>query len=46
VATEEAAKLIVLGIQGRGALDLALFGSTANQIVRHAAGPVLTVRGA
>ena len=35
--------LIVLGVRGRNPIDLALFGSTANQIVRHARCPVLTV---
>lgn len=44
VAEERDADLLVLGIQGRGSIDLALFGSTANQLVRHARCPVLTVR--
>lgn len=35
--------LIVLGIRGRNVLDLMLFGSTANQVVRQATCPVLTV---
>ena len=35
--------LVVLGIRGRNALDLMLFGSTANQVVRQATCPVLTV---
>ncbi len=38
--------LIVMGAQGRGGVDLALFGSTTQQVVRSAACPVLTVRGA
>jgi nucleotide-binding universal stress UspA family protein len=38
------ADLIVLGVHGRSALDLTLFGSTANQVVRHATCPVVTVR--
>ncbi len=38
------ADLIVLGVRGRNAVDLMLFGSTANQVVRQAACPVLTVR--
>lgn len=38
------ADLIVLGVRGRNAVDLALFGSTANQVVRGADCPVLTVR--
>ena len=37
--------LIVMGAQGRGGVGLALFGSTTQQVVRHAACPVLTVRG-
>jgi nucleotide-binding universal stress UspA family protein len=35
--------LIVLGVRGRNPIDLALFGSTTNQIVRRARCPVLTV---
>lgn len=38
------ADLVVMGVQGRTALDMALFGSTANQVVRQAACPVLTLR--
>jgi nucleotide-binding universal stress UspA family protein len=44
VAAETGTDLIVLGIHGRNAVDLALFGSTANHVVRAAACPVLTVR--
>jgi nucleotide-binding universal stress UspA family protein len=33
-------------VQGRGAVDLALFGSTTSHVVRHAPCPVLTVRPA
>jgi nucleotide-binding universal stress UspA family protein len=36
--------LIVMGAQGRGGLELALFGSTTQQVVRDASCPVLTVR--
>ena len=43
-ANEDRADLIVLGVRGRRTLDLALFGSTANQVVRQASCPVLTVR--
>jgi nucleotide-binding universal stress UspA family protein len=46
VAGEERADLVVLGVQGRGALDRRLFGSTAGHVVRQAACPVLTVRPA
>jgi nucleotide-binding universal stress UspA family protein len=44
VAAQEHPDVIVLGVQGRGALDQWMFGSTANHVVRHAAQPVLTVR--
>jgi nucleotide-binding universal stress UspA family protein len=44
VAGEQDADLIVLGVQGRGAIDLAFFGSTANHVVREATCPVLTLR--
>jgi nucleotide-binding universal stress UspA family protein len=45
VATEESADLIVMGVHGRNALDVMLFGSTTNQVVRRATCPVLTLRG-
>jgi len=35
--------LIVLGLQGRGALDLAVFGSNAHDVIRRATCPVLIV---
>ena len=44
VASEDSADLIVMGIHGRNALDLMLFGSTTNQVVRRATCPVLTLR--
>lgn len=44
VATEDRADLVVMGVHGRNALDLMLFGSTTNQVVRRATCPVLTVR--
>jgi nucleotide-binding universal stress UspA family protein len=43
-AEELRADVIVMGVQGRGALDLMLFGSTTHQVVRQATCPVLTVR--
>jgi nucleotide-binding universal stress UspA family protein len=43
-ATEENVDLILMGVQGRNALDLMLFGSTTNQVVRRATCPVLTLR--
>lgn len=44
IATEGASDLIVIGVHGRNALDLMLFGSTTNQVVRRATCPVLTLR--
>jgi nucleotide-binding universal stress UspA family protein len=44
LATDERADLIVIGVHSRNALDLSLLGSTANQVVRHATCPVLTIR--
>jgi nucleotide-binding universal stress UspA family protein len=44
VAAETRADLIVLGVHGRNVTDLMVFGSTANQVVRAAVCPVLTVR--
>ena len=38
------ADLIVMGVHGRNVIDLSLFGSTTNQVVRAASCPVLTVR--
>lgn len=38
------ADLIVMGVQGRTAIDMALFGSTTNAVVREASCPVLTLR--
>jgi nucleotide-binding universal stress UspA family protein len=43
IAADERADLIVIGVRGRGAIDMAVFGSTTAQIVRRATCPVLTV---
>ena len=43
-ARQARADLIVLGVRGRGTLDLSFFGSTANHVVRSASCPVLTIR--
>src|SRR5512143_921149 len=43
-AAENAVDMIVLGTHGKGMLDQALFGSTAERVVRRAPCPVLTVR--
>lgn len=44
VATERLADLIVMGTHGRTGLDRLLMGSVAEQVVRKAPCPVLTVR--
>lgn len=44
VGTEEEADVIVMGVAGRSAADLLLFGSTTQHVVRQAACPVLTIR--
>lgn len=44
VASQEEIDLIVMGVAGRSAADLLLFGSTTQHVVRQAACPVLTIR--
>lgn len=44
VAEAERIDLVVMGVHGRNALDLMLFGSTTNHVVRRASCPVLTLR--
>ena len=44
-ATDLGADLIVIGVHGRNALDLRVFGSTSSQVVRQAVCAVLTLRG-
>ena len=44
LAAERASDLIVMGAHGRGPVDVMLFGSTAQHVVRAAACPVITVR--
>jgi nucleotide-binding universal stress UspA family protein len=43
-AEERRADLIVMGVVGRGSIDLLLFGSTTEQVVRQATCPVLSIR--
>jgi nucleotide-binding universal stress UspA family protein len=43
-AAQERSDLIIVGVHGRNPIDMALFGSTTNQIVRRATCPVLTLR--
>jgi nucleotide-binding universal stress UspA family protein len=44
LAAEDVADLIVMGVHGRSAGDVMLFGSTTTQVIRRATCPVLTVR--
>lgn len=44
LAGERGVDLIVMGIHGRSAVDLMLFGSTTNHVIRQAPCPVLTIR--
>jgi nucleotide-binding universal stress UspA family protein len=43
-ATERQSDLIVMGVHGRGTLDLLVFGSTTHHVIRTSACPVLIVR--
>jgi nucleotide-binding universal stress UspA family protein len=43
VAAAERADLIVMGVQGRSAVDLMVFGSNTHAVIRNAACPVLVV---
>ena len=43
-ASERQSDLIVMGVHGRGALDLLVFGSTTHHVIRGSACPVLIVR--
>jgi nucleotide-binding universal stress UspA family protein len=43
VAAGERADLIVMGVQGRSAVDLMVFGSNTNAVIRNASCPVLVV---
>ena len=44
VAKDEGSDLIVIGVHGRNPVDMMVFGSTTNQVVRRATCPVLTLR--
>jgi nucleotide-binding universal stress UspA family protein len=44
VASEEGADLVVMGVRARTPFDVLVFGSTTNEVLRHASCPVLTVR--
>ena len=45
IAQDEGAELIVMGVQGKGALTRLFFGSTTHHVIREAGCPVLTIRG-
>jgi nucleotide-binding universal stress UspA family protein len=45
VAKDEDVELIVMGVQGKGALTRLVFGSTTHHVIREAGCPVLTLRG-
>ena len=44
LAVESEADLIVMGVEGRNALDIAVFGSTTHRVIQLAPCPVLAVR--
>ena len=44
-AAERKSDLIVMGIRGRNAIDLMVFGSTTRAVIQDAICPVLTIRG-
>jgi len=46
LARARSADLIVLGVSGRGAVDVAVLGSTTHHVIRDGTWPVLTVRTA
>jgi nucleotide-binding universal stress UspA family protein len=45
MAADRNVDVIVIGVRGRGSVDLTLFGSTTNHVVRRAMCPVMTLRG-
>jgi nucleotide-binding universal stress UspA family protein len=45
-AAEGEADVVVMGVHGHGAVEVMLFGSTTQHVVRHCACPVLTIRAA
>jgi nucleotide-binding universal stress UspA family protein len=44
IAKSEGSDLILMGVRGRNPLDLTLFGSTTNHVVRGASCPVVTLK--
>ena len=45
IVADERVELVVMGVQGRTAVDRFLFGSTTHRVVREAGCPVLTLHG-
>lgn len=45
ITASRQADLLIMGVHGRGPIDLAVFGSTTHKVVRESTCPVLTVRG-
>ena len=45
LASDKSVDLVVMGVRGRNPLDLMLFGSTTQHVVRHADCPVMTIAG-
>ena len=45
VVEDEGVGLIVMGVQGKGALNRLVFGSTTHRVIHGAAYPFLTSRG-
>jgi nucleotide-binding universal stress UspA family protein len=45
VAAEQRSDLIVMGVHGRSAMDLFLFGSNTARVIRAATCPVMITRG-
>ena len=43
IMTDDRVELIVMGVQGKGALDRLFFGSTTHRVIREARCPVLTL---
>jgi nucleotide-binding universal stress UspA family protein len=43
VVADERVDIVVMGVQGRGALDRLVFGSTTHRVIREAGCPVLTL---
>ena len=45
IVAEERVELVVMGVQGRTAVDRLVFGSTTHRVIREAGCPVLTLHG-